>query len=153
MWCPRRDDNHMLHSPLLVGREEDAWMPDEDSRLTTCSYCGSLSEDELFHAIDTGVKLGPTDKTYKVYLDIPNPEPEKLFNVGGRSGIPVKVDGVWTYPNREIFWGTRSKFHAKFYFQHLSDEGWQRFTQIYNMRLMNIGYPGFFYQKPYRWVL
>lgn len=34
----------------------------------TCSYCGSLSEDAFFAAIEKGCELGPTDKDYKVYV-------------------------------------------------------------------------------------
>jgi hypothetical protein len=36
----------------------------------TCSFCGSLSEDAFFQAIEEGVKLTPTDKNYKVYVDV-----------------------------------------------------------------------------------
>lgn len=36
----------------------------------TCSFCGSLSEDAFFKAIEEGVKLTPTDKNYKVYVDV-----------------------------------------------------------------------------------
>lgn len=38
---------------------------------------------------------------------------------------------------------------AKFYFQHLSDEGRTKFISLYNEKRMNIGAPGHFYVRPY----
>jgi hypothetical protein len=38
---------------------------------------------------------------------------------------------------------------AKFYFQHLSEEGQARFIALYNGKRMNIGYPGNFYVPPF----
>ena len=35
----------------------------------TCSYCGSMKPETLFQAIETGSRLIPTDKSYKVYVD------------------------------------------------------------------------------------
>lgn len=34
----------------------------------TCSYCGSISPDAFFAAIEAGEELTPTDKNYKVYV-------------------------------------------------------------------------------------
>ena len=34
----------------------------------TCNYCGSLSPDQLFKAIEDGCEIGPTDKSYKIYI-------------------------------------------------------------------------------------
>lgn len=36
----------------------------------TCSYCGSLRPDLLFAQIERGAKIGPTDKSYKIYVDL-----------------------------------------------------------------------------------
>ena len=54
MKCPRR----------LGGPEED-----EIRDNGTCSFCGSLSQEEFFKAVEEGKVLGPTDKNYKVYVD------------------------------------------------------------------------------------
>lgn len=43
--------------------DEDRWLSDD-----TCSYCGSISPDELFKAIREGSDIGPTDKDYKIYV-------------------------------------------------------------------------------------
>lgn len=34
----------------------------------TCSYCGSLSPDAFFAAVEAGGEVVPTDKTYKAYV-------------------------------------------------------------------------------------
>ena len=36
----------------------------------TCSYCGSVSPDLLFEQIGKGATIGPTDKSYKAYVDL-----------------------------------------------------------------------------------
>lgn len=73
------------------------------SRDQTCSCCGSLSEDFLLGRLDTAtIVLGPTDKSYKVYVE----------NSGGD---PISVRGA-----------------AKFYFQHLSQEGREHFVALHN---------------------
>ena len=35
----------------------------------TCSSCGSISPDQFFSAIAAGAVIGPTDKSYKVYVE------------------------------------------------------------------------------------
>ena len=35
----------------------------------TCDYCGSISPEQLFQAIEDGCEIGPTDKNYKVYVE------------------------------------------------------------------------------------
>lgn len=52
--CPQR---------FMNLEEKDQWRGDD-----TCSYCGSLSPEKLFEAIEAGAELGPTDKNYKVYV-------------------------------------------------------------------------------------
>lgn len=57
--CPRRAEA----GPMFKLPEHDTWREDE-----TCSYCGSLSEKAFFALLESGSKLGPTDKNYKVYI-------------------------------------------------------------------------------------
>lgn len=59
MFCPRRSE---VPSTFKLP-EQDEW---RDGR---CSFCGSLSPEKFFAAIEAGVELGPTDKNYKVYVD------------------------------------------------------------------------------------
>lgn len=34
-----------------------------------CSYCGSMHPDDFMQAVRDGVEIGPTDKSYKMYVD------------------------------------------------------------------------------------
>jgi hypothetical protein len=73
MICPRRSEN-----PGGVWRlpDEDTWRPDDD----TCSYCGSYNPNKLMDAIrDNNVELGPTDKSYKVYLSFSTKKEKKFY--------------------------------------------------------------------------
>lgn len=60
MKCPRRAENP---GPWKFLPEEDSW--DRDN---TCSYCGSINPDEFMRLAEAGTELGPTDKSYKVYM-------------------------------------------------------------------------------------
>ena len=68
--CGRRMEGYP-YAKSLAG--PDYWRFDG-----TCNYCGSLSPDQLFQAIEDGCEIGPTDKNYKVYI-----EGEKSPKVGG----------------------------------------------------------------------
>ena len=103
--CPRGEESP--HGPLRAMSLKAHY---RDGR---CSYCGSMSEDDFFAAVDAGAEIGPTDKNYKVYV-----------NGAGHS-------------------------HAKFYFQHLSDAGRDKFIDAVNTKRMKFGYPGFLYVRPY----
>ena len=132
MICPRRtpDPYKICNLP-----EEDEWHANG-----TCSFCGSLSPDRFFELIGQGMKLGPTDKNYKVYIDEPNPSSGQTVVVGHRSG----PDG------EEAIHGTAPEFHArKFYFQHLDEDEQLRFVKLSNDKALQIDYPGYFYVHPY----
>lgn len=58
--CGRRNDM------VAFGGDEknaDYWRPDGG-----CSYCGSMSPEEFFKAVEAGAEVGPTDKNYKAYV-------------------------------------------------------------------------------------
>jgi hypothetical protein len=102
MLCPRRIENPSIFNYP----DSDEWRSDG-----TCSYCGSISPEKFFEAIADSVEIGPTDKSYKVYVKLPG--------------------------------------FAKFYFQHLTDEGRDRFIKLHNSHVIKIGYPGHFYKTPF----
>ncbi len=166
MRCPRRDE---------IGQRpdgEDAWREDD-----TCSYCGSLNP-ALFMAKAEAreITLGPTDKTYKVYVEsLPNPHAGQRTvgssRWGGKRGEPIDLaDGEilvedLTPQDRAI---AERHFHsdlasvravsfrpepttrfAKFYFQHLSDAERVRFVELLNAGVLRIGMPGRFYVLPF----
>lgn len=114
-WCQRRIENGEMPGPNgeppRLFPIQDNWRTGENKHgKLTCSYCGSIHPDELFEAIDAGVEIGPTDKTYKIYLE-----------------------------------GS----YRKFYFQHFSQGEKQRFIDLLNEKKIILGYPGYFYVKPY----
>jgi len=61
--CRRQLDYVQFGMGMRGQAGEDTWRGDG-----TCSYCGSLSPEAFFHAIDTGARIIPTDKNYKVYV-------------------------------------------------------------------------------------
>ena len=107
--CPRQTNEATMQTQL---DHKSHWESNG-----TCSYCGSLSPDQLFKAIEDGCEIGPTDKDYKVYLE--------------GEGSP-KVGGA-----------------CKFYFQHLDGEEQIRFVNLFNLKKIQIGYPGYFYKLPF----
>lgn len=62
--CPRRCESAlgMDHK----GDSPDHWRREHPYR--TCSYCGSAHPEDFLAAARRGVKIGPTDKSYKAYL-------------------------------------------------------------------------------------
>ena len=123
--CPRR---------LTVGNLLDEWHIgtsfggyEDDQRFHHCSYCGSMNPDELLGYIREGWYVIPTDKSYKIYVGVPLQEPQI-------------VSDNYSVDHKDV---------GKFYFQHLSIEQRTMFLELYNSKKMKLGYPGFFYTKPY----
>jgi hypothetical protein len=126
----------------------------------TCSYCGSISSQMLFEAIQSGTEIGPTDKNYKIYCDVPDPLVGNDRVVGVANQYP---GNGWVPGDPEIL--QQSGFYAdhkwmkieprkatkfgKFYFQHFTEEEKHKFIDLVNQRKINIGYPGHFYVLPY----
>lgn len=65
-FCPRRIEDGADKAPFRV--ETDEWQERSDG-YRHCSYCGSISPEEFMRDAKAGVKLGPTDKDYKIYVD------------------------------------------------------------------------------------
>jgi hypothetical protein len=61
MKCPRRSE---IGGSVFKLPDEDTWGDDD-----TCSYCGSTNPDLFMSMCEAGVKLGATDKSYKVYIE------------------------------------------------------------------------------------
>ena len=151
--CPRRREvpRHMRVTP-----PPDHWRPD-----CTCSWCGSLSPAKFFEAIEAGHQIGPTDKNYKAYVDLPNPDAGKIVEIGSDNGPAFDMDGQPTRDDltdeekaagryrRPIRGEAGPHLHEKFYFQHLTQADRDRFIELHNAGKMNIAYPGHFYVMPY----
>lgn len=167
--CPRRMEGF---GPQAREEQYDGIRPDG-----TCSYCGSMDPDEFMRVLEDGTaELGPTDKSYKVYVDVPSPDAGKpsvrsTAWMGVDGGPPsgdgwieatseniakVKAEGVLfvtdVKPEKGRYFrvGTEGpKAHKKFYWQHLSQAQMERFVVLYNEKKLHIGYPHHFYTRPY----
>jgi len=130
-YCPRSVENgggpDSTFKPPMNG--EMTWREDDGS----CSYCGSVNPDVLMERLEAGtVEVGPTDKSYKIYLTPLDGKEFKQAYGDGEGNIVV-----------------RDHPQAKFYFQHLSDEQQTRFIELLNEKKIVIGMPGHFYVLPY----
>lgn len=76
--CPRAAENGAALAAMKPPfNGEMVWRED-----ATCSYCGSLNPDVFMARLEAGdVELGPTDKSYKVYIKDLEGKP-----VGGPAG-------------------------------------------------------------------
>jgi hypothetical protein len=155
--CPRRRENPIANQ---VVQGFDSWVARDGYRC--CSYCGSIHPDDVFMAVAENVEFGPTDKSYKVYVHLPNPKAGQTIQVGSESGPAYNI--VTGEPNkpdltlwervtgrydRKIMGKASATLFAKFYFQHFDDEQQQRFINLLNARAVNIGFPGHFYALPF----
>ena len=72
--CPRRIENgmHTANGPFRgAGENLDSY---EDGhgmigQSRGCTYCGSMHPDDFMAAVRAGNEIGPTDKSYKLYVD------------------------------------------------------------------------------------
>lgn len=70
--CPRQRNEATLEVQL---DHKSHWRADG-----TCSYCGSMNNDEFMRRLELGdVEVGPTDKAYKVYVSNRGGEPIKAI--------------------------------------------------------------------------
>jgi hypothetical protein len=160
MNCPRQDNEatmavqkeHQVHVEIRKGYK-------------CCSYCGSLLSEELFPLIEAGAEIDPTDKSYKIYVHVPNKEAGKSRVIGSASHKPEY--GNWEQVTEELIaenpdlakdlklgeWVIIAPDEAvtqmKFYFQHLSEAEMRRFIELHNAHKIKMGYPGHFYVRPY----
>lgn len=135
----------------------------------SCSYCGSLHQDDFMAAVRAGARLGPTDKSYKVYIDLAESMPEEKTVTTTISWTPTEEEAARSgyveltaeYLRRNGITDTRnigrwgklsargSVRHEKFYFQHLTQEQRQEFVELYNNKRLAIDMPGHFYRWPF----
>jgi hypothetical protein len=116
------------------------WREDDNS----CSYCGSLNNDYFMERLEKGdVEVGPTDKSYKVYVRNSGGEPFKQ----SYRNCPPNSDCKG--PEDCSHWVTRDVEETKFYFQHLTPLQMQRFVEMINAGMIAMGYPGHFYTLPF----
>lgn len=79
--CPRRMNEL---GPWERDRGLDTWLPHRGAASgvlvgTKCSFCGSLHPDRFMELVREGWIVGPTDKSYKAYLQSPEGASEAKF--------------------------------------------------------------------------
>ena len=123
---------------------------------------------KLFEAIELECEIGPTDKQYKIYVDLIEPNPDELRVVSAITFDPPTDElesGKWLRADPAILqkdgWSTGTGYKwmqvqkrgprkfGKFYFQHFNEEERRRFFDLYISKKMKIGVPGYFYVLPF----
>jgi len=110
-------------APSWNRRAPDARNPDGEP-FRRCSHCGSIHPEDLIAALDAGAQLGGSDWKYgwphKFYVEnIPNPNRDRQAEIGGKS-YWSEEKGERVY---EPTYGEEGNFHAKWYNEHLEDDG------------------------------
>lgn len=160
--CPRQTHEAVME---VQKRHVSHWEDDG-----TCSYCGSIKPEDFLKAVEDGLKITPTDKSYKAYIDFPPTGVERVMGSAWSKEQPYI--GGWIEATPEVCakfnyepWGQDSKFHdgekhwvttgvdsvitKKFYFQHLSEDQRAEFVELYNAKKFNFAFPGHFYVMPF----
>lgn len=118
--CPRR-----LMEPGNWSKEHGLDVSVDD----VCPFCGSISGDAFMAALNhPELEVLPTDKNYKAYVRVKNPDGGPVTGVGFLPPITAQM---------------------KFYFQHLSSRQKYEFVELINGGTLQLGHPGFFYALPY----
>lgn len=169
--CPRRSEGFgRLADPGVTG--PDSYGPKHGlvGQPSGCTYCGSMSGDDFMDLVRAGAEIGPTDKSYKLYVKgIPrdgDPDEPRVVSTSSSPGDrlrgwkdltraekrAVKNSVSWPENYKEGYysfmpWGPT--VDGKFYTKHLSDEqGWE-FDRLWRDGKINWGYPGYPYVKLY----
>jgi hypothetical protein len=149
----------------------DEYRPDHGiiGQVRGCTFCGSMEPGDFLEAVKDGAEIGPTDKSYKLYVQQPNPDPDRLHPMSGsHSASPhsTLTELRWEDMTEEqaaearrvfgggddgphyewIGFGTRPHIDSKFYTQHLSPEQGREFYELWQTGRVRWGYPG----GPYR---
>jgi NAD-dependent dihydropyrimidine dehydrogenase PreA subunit len=114
--------------------ERDGDYQTRDNDFKHCGYCGSMCPEELAKLIEEGKAImGGSDWKYgyphKFYVDVKNPEPEKLFEISYRASY----DKDGNYHKEDVQYAKREYLHMKFYTNHLQlidDETFKKVAPI-----------------------
>lgn len=146
--CPRRieDGRADASSPFVgSGQNLDSWQNREGNKV--CNYCGSIQPAKVFEAIDAGMPIGTTDKSYKIYVDLPGDGKKRSrgsanYPAPGYKKVPFKKE--WREPAKPT-----TTFHGKFYFQHFSADDQKRFIDYMNNKKIKFAGDFGFYVMPF----
>lgn len=164
--CPRRRETH-LRLPGDTG--QDTYEVDHGliGQPRGCSYCGSMPPDDFMDHVRAGRPIGPTDKSYKIYVhEIPRDGDPDDLRVVGHSTHPSDAYKPWSQLSRAekraaraydngfskrsgrsikdggwMFstWG--DTVEGKFYTSHLSPDQGHEFWRLHQAGQVNWSYP------------
>ncbi len=149
--CPRRAESPFGSSPQF--KRDNDYDPSDDS----CLYCGSLNSDTFMARLEAGdVRLGSTDKSYKVYIENAEgakfkqtyrdcPRDKEIIGEAGNKYMVSSCAGPDACTHRV----TRETNSTKFYFQHLSAEQQGRFIELLNAKKIRFQDDYSFYVLPF----
>ena len=97
-------------------REEnlDTWTKRGDFEI--CDFCGSMNPDEFMRLVREGFQVGPTDKSYKVYVQSPDGTGREGKFYFQHLTIDQRVEFVELLNNREINIGYPGHFYTRPFF-------------------------------------
>lgn len=66
--CPRRDEVPCVYTERNPG--PDSWESGCGliTQVSGCTWCGSMNPDDFMKSVRAGTVIGPTDKSYKLYV-------------------------------------------------------------------------------------
>lgn len=161
--CPRRIADGMADPGSMfkhAGVDLDTYQKRDGHK--HCSYCGSLSGVEFLAAVEAGVEVGPTDKSYKLYMDLPRNSTAPVvlsstnrlddpsytryedLTVAQRKAVTMTEPEQWAYS-----FHVPATTHEKFYTHHFSEEQGWAFWDLHIAGSVNWGYPGYPYTRLY----
>ena len=157
--CPRRTENGMDREdgPFRGGGQNlDSYTSGHGmvGQPRGCTYCGSMPPDDFMEGVRSGAfQLGPTDKSYKVYVHEAVTEEQAAAQrqrmIGSYVGAGMsEAEAAQMVDSEGEFIGTGHHI-GKFYFQHLSEPQMREFYDLLIAKRLNIGYPGRFYVLPF----
>lgn len=115
MQCPRRREGVPAGAP-----DHDHWLVREKGR-RTCSYCGSLHPDDFMELVRAGVEIGPTDKSYKMYVE--GPEAGRIGKFYTQHLSPVQGREFWNLTvERRVTFGYPGYLYTPIYLPGASED-------------------------------
>ena len=160
--CSVKTAEEKAASPFVYDHEspEPHWEPDN-----TCSHCGGLRPSVALEAMRKGAKVVPTDKNYKIYVEMPEPKVGQMRVVGVMNHTPdddsaqsgwVKADPAvlkeagWSVGEDDDAQWMRLEPYGpttttKCYLNHFSEAQAIEFVVLAETKKMNLATPGHFY--------
>jgi hypothetical protein len=116
--CGRRGESHFGATDKL---NPDRYHEHHGDGVATCSYCGGMSEEDFFRLVEDGATVGPTDKSYKAYVEHPSLRFGKFYFQ--HLSDDGKTRFIALYNERKMKLGYPGHFYTKPYFARVLGPG------------------------------